>query len=118
MELKVHSDDGGVLRLSLTGRIAMAVLAEESEAISRLLGDRGYTRSVLLSLEHADSIDSAGLSWLVVNHKRFLQSGGSLVVHSIPFNVMEILKMMRLDRVLTLAEDESKAMELVRGDAG
>jgi len=118
MDLMVQSDDDGVLRLGLGGRIALAGLADQSDALARLLDDRGYARSVLLDLSHADSIDSAGLSWLVVNHKRFCDAGGTFVIHSIPFNVLETLKMMRLDRVLTLAENESRALELVRGKVG
>jgi len=58
-------------------------------------------------------IDSSGLSWLVVCHKRFVQAGGRLVLHSVSPAIMELFKMMRLELVLEIADNEDAAMELV-----
>jgi anti-anti-sigma factor len=115
MELRVLSDDGDVLRLQLAGRIVQTEERLESDTMADVLGSGGYARNVVLGLEETEFIDSSGLSWLVVRHKRFCEAGGKLVLHSIPPSVSQILMMMRLELVLNLAEDESTALELIRG---
>lgn len=117
MELKVLSDDGDVLRLQAVERIIRGDPAAEKDTMQELLGTDGYARTVLLSLEETQFIDSSGFSWLVVRHKRFSEGGGRLVLYSVPAPVLELLKVMRLDLVLHLAEDEAAALQFVRGRA-
>lgn len=118
MELNVISDDGPILHVGVKGVLSMATLAEQSESLAELLKDQGYRRTVLLNLGGADQVDSAGMSWLVVQHKRFCDAGGQFVIHSVPYTVMETFKVMRLDRVLNVAENQTAAMRLVQGAAG
>ncbi|MGI6419971.1 MAG: STAS domain-containing protein [Thermoguttaceae bacterium] len=118
MELNVLSDDGPILHVGVQGAVSMAALAEQSELLAELLKDRGYKTAVLLNLANAEQIDSAGMSWLVVQHKRFCDAGGQFVIHSVPYTVMETFKVMRLDRVLNLAANQAEAMKLVQGAAG
>lgn len=115
MQLSVRSDEGPVLRVDIHGRINMAVLAEQQEALGELIACEGYKRTVLLDMSGAELVDSAGLSWLVVQHKRFCDAGGRLVIHSVPFTILETLKVMRLDQVLHVAENESQALQLAQG---
>ena len=114
MELKVLSDAGDVLRLAVVGRIVQSDSTPELETMGDLLGSRGYARKVSLSLEETNFIDSSGLSWLIVCHKRFCQAGGKLVLHSITPTIMQLLSLMGLDRALHVAEDETAALELLR----
>ena len=114
MELKVRSDDEDVLRLELIGRIDQGDVTPQSRPVGELLGPRGYRRKVVLSLAETRFIDSTGLSWLVVCHKRFCQAGGKLVLHSAGPTIMELFRLMRLDLALHVAEDEAAALELVR----
>lgn len=93
----------------------MAVLTEQQEALSELLEGDGYRQTVLLDMSGVELVDSAGMSWLVVQHKRFCDAGGKLAVHSVPFTVMETLKVMRLDQVLNVAPSESEALQLIQG---
>ena len=115
MELRVLSDNGDVLRLEMIGRNVHSEVIPQSQVIRELLGPRGYARDVLLSLAQTHFIDSSGLSWLVVCHKRFCQGGGKLVLHSVRAPILELLALMRLDLALHLAEDEAAALELVQG---
>ncbi len=115
MQLSVRSEDGPILRVDIRGRINMAVLAEQQEALSELIQREGYKRTVLLDMSSVELVDSAGMSWLVVQHKRFCDAGGKLVLHSVPFTILETLKVMRLDQVLHVADNESKALQLVQG---
>ena len=116
MELRVLSDDEDVLHLEVLGRNVQSESPPSLESFIELLGPRGFARRVVLSLGESRFIDSAGLSWMVVCHKRFCQGGGKLVLHSITAEIFELLKMMRLDLALYLADDEAAARELVQGD--
>lgn len=117
MQLSVRSNDGPALRVDARGRINMAVLAEQQDALSKLLGDSGYAQPVLLDMSGVELVDSAGMSWLVAEHKRFCDGGGRLAIYAVPFTVMETLKVMRLDEVLNVAGSESEALQLVQGGA-
>ncbi|MHB8901439.1 MAG: STAS domain-containing protein [Thermoguttaceae bacterium] len=117
MQLSVRSEDGPAVRIDLRGRINMARLAEQQEALSELIQPDSYKRMVLLDMSGVELVDSAGLSWLVVQHKRFCDGGGRLVIHSVPFTILETLKVMRLDQVLHVAPSESKAVALLQGVA-
>jgi anti-anti-sigma factor len=114
MEMRVLSDDGDVLRVEVIGRIEQGDLATQPEPMGELLGPRGYLRNVLVSLAQTQFIDSSGLSWLVVCHKRFCQAGGRLVFHSVQPVISQLFKLMRLDLALYAAKDEAAALELVR----
>lgn len=117
MEIKIESNnsDGDVRRLRLTGRLVQSELARQSEAVEQSLAVGGKPRAVLLDLSDADFIDSSGLSWLLVWHKRHRAAGGRLILHSLPSLVMDVVKMMRLDLVLDLADDEDAALAMARG---
>jgi len=115
MELSLRSDDSPVLHVDASGRINMAVLTEQQEALSELLKDGGYGQTVLMDMAGVEVVDSAGMSWLVVQHKRFCDAGGKFAIHSVPFTIMETLKVMRLNQVLNVADSETEALQLVEG---
>lgn len=78
-----------------------------------------YSRNVALSLADAAFLDTRWISRLLAAHERFREEGGRLVVHSIRPRAMGLLKFLRLDRVLHIAEDEAAAQQLLRaGDTG
>jgi anti-anti-sigma regulatory factor len=114
MELKVVSDDGDVLRLQVLARNVQSESPPRFESLEELLGPRRYARLVLMGLAETRFIDSGGLSWLVLCHKRFCQGGGKLIVHSITPAIQELLHMMRLDLALFVAPDEAAALEMVK----
>ena len=116
MKLTQVSDDGDVRRLRVTGRVVQVDTSSDLEQIGQLLGSHGYARNVVLSLMETEFIDSTGLGWLLACHKKFYEAGGKLVIHSIPPGTLDTLKIMRLQVVLHLAEDEAAALALVRGE--
>jgi anti-anti-sigma regulatory factor len=61
-------------------------------------------------------MDSSGISWLLNIHKHCRESGGILVLHSIPPSIMAILKLLHMDRYLNLVEDEQAAQIMAIGD--
>ena len=115
--LKVLSDDDNLLQLELAEQTLRADVVWDRDPMTPLLGERGYTRAALLSLADTAYVSSSGLALLLVWHKRFREAGGKLVYHSIRSQVMETLLILRMERVLNLAQDLRSALEVVQGDA-
>jgi anti-anti-sigma factor len=61
-------------------------------------------------------LDSSGVGWLLGCNKRFRQGGGSMVLHTVPPIVLDMLKVMRLEQVLKIADDEPAAVSIMRGE--
>jgi anti-anti-sigma factor len=114
MPLTLVSNDADVLRLQATGKIMHSQISEEPDSIRSLTGPDGYARKVLVNLEQVRYIDSAGIGWLLSNHKRFQKAGGKLVLHSVPEPVWLTLKTLRLEGVLNIAANESEAAEMAQ----
>ena len=72
-------------------------------------------RPLLLDLTGADFIDSSGLSWLLMWHKRYCTAGTKLILHSIQPMVFDVLRTMRLDSVFHIAPDENAGREMAEG---
>ena len=114
MEVTLVAQEGGVARLRAAGEITHTTLAESPEPIGKLLGNDGFAQTVLLSLAEVSFMDSSGVGWLLGCRRRFREGGGQFVLHSIPPNLLEILRVMRLEQVLRLAPDENAALALVQ----
>ena len=82
---------------------------ETAPGLDRLMQCGEPPGPLLLDLGAADFIDSSGLSWLLMWHKRYASAGAKLVLHSIPPMVGDVLRMMRLDSVFNIAADEKAA---------
>ena len=116
MELRVLSDEGKVLHLQVLSRNVQSDSPPRFESLEELLGPAGYARLVLLSLAETRFIDSGGLSWLVLCHKRFCQGDGKMVLHSVSPPLLELLHMMRLDLALYVAENEAAARRMAEAE--
>jgi anti-anti-sigma factor len=103
-----------LLRLRLGGPITILEVSEADRQLEEALGVAGYRQRVLIDLENTSYIDSAGISWLLVCHKHFVQWGGRAVFHSAPPLVRQTLTLLRLESVLHLAADEDAARVLIR----
>ncbi len=112
MRLDVLSSDAQAVRLRAVGRIVQSALGTSPEPMERALGGEGYSRRVLLSLAAATFIDSSGLGWLLSCNRRFREAAGKLVIHSVPPTILDVIKVMRLDQVLDIAEDEASALAM------
>src|SRR5262245_57217367 len=104
MELAVVSDTPEVLHVAVRGAITMN---NRSEPLGEQLGTPVYARRVLFNLAEASYIDSGGVSWLIICHKRLLTNGGRLVLHGVPDLIRKVLDLLNLKAVLALAPDEA-----------
>lgn len=115
MQLQLNLGDEGYVQVKTTGRITQADFSTGEEPIEQKFGAGIYARRVLLSLEETDYIDSSGVGWLLTVHKRCREAGGTLVLHSVPALVLNMLKMLRMDLVLLIAKDAAAARTIVPG---
>jgi anti-anti-sigma regulatory factor len=117
MDVKLLSDDGRVLRLSLEQSIVPERTTPDSRPFERMLGAGGYSRRVLLSLAKMALVDSVRLGWFATLQKRFCDAGGKLVIHSVRPEVMEVLETARFELLFHIAEDEAAALKMVQDDS-
>ena len=116
MHLKLVADQPDLVEVRASGRITPDTFSTENEPLARLLGANVYARAVALSLEKTDYINSSGVGWLLVCHKRFREAGGRLIIHSIPPLVLNVLKVLKMDRVFHLEPDMAGAKAALAQD--
>jgi anti-anti-sigma factor len=96
MKLNVLTNDNDLTRIQNEGSITHLDFSAGNDPLVNLLGPSCYGRKVLLSLEKTPYIDSAGVGWMVMCHKRFREEGGKLVLQSIPPAVDQMLRLLGL----------------------
>lgn len=111
MLLCVLRDDDRILELELSGQVVQSELVRPCEPLVERWGPGVYGRAVLLGLAEVTLLDSAGIGWLLVCHKRVALAGGRLVLHSLPPLVDEVLRVVRLDQVFDLTASPAQARE-------
>jgi anti-anti-sigma factor len=116
MKLTLLSDTPELVRVRCSGEISQAQLPPGSDPLVELLSSTVYSRRLTVDLEPASYIDSSGISLLIVWQKRFKRDGGLMVLYNIPPLVQQVLDLLNLRAVLTLAADEQAATALARGE--
>jgi stage II sporulation protein AA (anti-sigma F factor antagonist) len=117
MKLSVHSENGDVLRLRLEGRVSQRDIAPNEEPLSDMFGESVYGQRLALDMSNVVSLDSSGVNWLLVCQKRVRQAGGQLVLHSLSPIARNVIKVLNLQTVFRLADDEEGAVQLLAGEA-
>ncbi|MCC7348945.1 MAG: STAS domain-containing protein [Phycisphaerales bacterium] len=117
MKLSLLSiDPGGFIRMTNEGNIISTdFTAEGKNPFEAVIGANWSTHRVLLDLGNTLFIDSAAIGWLIDSHKSFKTAGGRLVVHSLRPKVRQVLDLLKIGRVVALADDESAAKALLQG---
>jgi anti-anti-sigma factor len=114
MKLTMLSSEAGLTRVQSEGEITLLDVQSKANPLEALLGPGGFAGKVLLNLSQSSFIDSAGVGWLVMSHKRFCDSGGLLVVHSLAPMVCHVFKLLGVGTVLHVADNEAAAVEVAR----
>jgi len=116
MKLTLLSDMPELVRVRCTGDISQSQLSPGSDLLVDLLSPTVYSRRLIMDLEPTSYIDSSGVSMLIVWQKRFKRDSGLMVLYNVPPLVQQVLDLLNLRAVLTLAADEKAATALARGD--
>jgi anti-anti-sigma factor len=115
MELKLIGAENGILRVEVVGKLSRDGVVVSRDAFINACGGDVYQKPVLLSLQRSLYVDSTGVEWLLTYHKRFESGGGMLICHSPSPVTSQMMKIMRLDRVLHTASSESEAITKAKG---
>jgi anti-anti-sigma factor len=112
----VAAEEDDLIRVDCSGEISQIGLRPGDDPLAGVLPAGGYGRKVLMNLDKTTYIDSSGVSWLIMAHRRFAQAGGKLVIYAVPPLVLQVLQLLRMTTLLNIAPDEAAARALVAGD--
>ena len=79
------------------------------ESVGKVL--KKGTKKIIINLEEVSSVDYNGLSVLAIAYKNVLNNKGIIKISSVPENVMELLRIVRLDNVFSIYENIDEALE-------
>jgi anti-anti-sigma factor len=115
MTLRIVSiDNHPSIRLAVDGPMTSDSLpAGPTEMLGSLLGGGWASHRILLDLGKADHIDSSAIGWLLNCHKALESGGGAMVLHSVHPNVARVLKMLKIDCILPIADNEQAANDML-----
>jgi len=117
MSVKVVAiEDDGVATLACAGEMNALEMSTDGKGLKDVLGDEWASRKVALDLSEASYMDSAAIGWLLSLHKAFDEGDGRLVLFGTHPNVRRVIDMMRIDKVLDLAENREHALKRLRGE--
>jgi anti-anti-sigma factor len=116
MDLSIVSEDGPIANLKVKGRVTQRQLASSSDVLADVLGPEVYKRKVLLDMRDAEFLDSSGVSWLLIAHKRFREQGGRFVLYAVPPMVMNVLKILRMQLVFDMTDTHEDALAKAQGE--
>jgi anti-sigma B factor antagonist len=109
MNLQVTSVEADKVFVRVEGSITPGSAGVARDPLEQLIDPRGYSRTIVLNLDRADYIDSSGIAWLLGWERRTRQAGGTLGLCGLSARVSEVLRISRMDTVLTIWPDEPAA---------
>jgi anti-anti-sigma factor len=109
----------GYIRVAATGPIISTDLPSDAPNLfEAVLGANWTTQRVLLDLDRAAYIDSCAIGWLISSHQKLKAAGGSLALHSIRPAVLQLLRLLKVDRVIAIGENPIDAMRILNNQTG
>ena len=100
MKLAVAKDDDQGVRVTVSGKVTQHDFASVQEPLADLLGPSAYGRQITPDLSDTMYLDSAGVGWLLTCHKRIREAGGALKLEKVPSIVTNLLRLLKLSRLL------------------
>jgi anti-anti-sigma factor len=106
------SEESGVFHLSAEGEARTQDFPVGGPGhFEQILGATWATRRVLLDMERVAYLDSSAIGWLITSQKAFRSSGGYLAMHSLQPQVKNLLNLLKLDRVVPIADGAEAGLE-------
>jgi anti-anti-sigma factor len=110
----VSIEKGGVILVAAEGHITAGdVDPAQKNPFETLLGVTWAGNRVLLNMEKSPYIDSSAIGWLMSSHKVFKDNGGALVMYNVQPAVRQLLDILKLSKVIVIAENEAAAREQI-----
>ncbi|HEX8523887.1 MAG TPA: STAS domain-containing protein [Tepidisphaeraceae bacterium] len=109
-------DKDGIIRVAVDGAITYEGVLGEKNPLATLLGETWSSNRVILSLDKTQFIDSAAIGWMISTQKEFKSHGGKFIVHSIRPPVRNVLDLLKVGKVVSIAANEQAARALAKGE--
>jgi len=106
MKIRVRQE-GKIVVLNLEGSIDINT-ANFIEATGQLIRE-GHTK-MLCNFKGVDMVDYNGLSIITIAYKNIVNKGGTMKFCNVSLHIKEFFKMVRLDLVFDIYDDEDKAL--------
>ncbi len=101
--------DGDILSLRLKGDLDSTTTPDFDEAIRQHL-DAGHTK-IIIDCQRMGFLSSLGIGSLVALQTRLRRKGGDVKLAAIQGSVMQVLKIVRLDRIFDIYGDAEFARQ-------
>lgn len=106
----------GLVKLASSGSITAAKFDPSGKnPLERILGQNWATMRVMIDMKNTTYIDSSAIGWLIATNKAFRDAGGRLVIHDVPASIKQMLDLLQVGRVITIAENAAAAREIALG---
>ena len=111
MRLFLTAEDDTATCIACEGDVTQAQFPSNAfNPLEDLLGPDCYSRRVIVDFNQTSFIDSSGVGWLMICHKKFLVVRGKLILHSVPPMVDQVLRVLQLHHVLTIKPDLASSL--------
>jgi anti-sigma B factor antagonist len=100
---------GEISILDFKGALTLGDAADQVRSQTEQLLESGQ-KNVAVNLGEVTQMDSSGLGVLLRAHNAYKQAGGKMKVYAVPKRVMQLFKMVRLDTIFDISEDEAAAL--------
>ncbi|HVX85207.1 MAG TPA: STAS domain-containing protein [Phycisphaerae bacterium] len=113
-KLFLLSEDAGVYHLAAEGEATALDFAVAGPApFEQILGPNWAARRVLLDMDRLSYLDSTAIGWLITSQKTFRNAGGFLAMHSLQPQVRNLLNLLKLERVVPMADHAQAGLEAI-----
>jgi anti-anti-sigma factor len=103
-------DPAGIVHIAAHGEAQTTDFsASKLGHFDAVLGAQWATQRVALNMDNVPYLVSAAIGWLLTSQKQFREAGGMVVLHSVQPNVLNILKLLKVERVIPIVADEKAA---------
>lgn len=115
MRLRILCEEEDAVSVEIAGQVTQAKTSPFDDPLGELLGVNGYGRGVILDMRDVEVLDSSGIGWLLSCQKRFRESGGSLVLHSLSPISRNVIRVLNMQSVFKLADSGEEALRMLQG---
>ena len=117
MKIDNLTRDGDVTSIRLNGSVTQAIVSSFGDPFREQLGAGIYERTLIVDLGGIEWLDSSGIGWLLGCLKKFRQSGGRLILHSVPSRVSDVFRVLNLQTIFEIVPNAAAAESLTRGES-
>jgi anti-anti-sigma factor len=111
MTFEIIEERDSIVAMALHGRLSGMDVAPPADPIRHHIGADCYSRRLLLDFSDVPYLDSMGVSWLITCNRRFRDGGGRLILHSMHPAAMSIIRVLKLESILTIVPDADSALK-------